>query len=48
MNELLTMKNRSARRKNLPTATLSITNCTWTGLWSNLGLCGDRSAVTCL
>jgi len=39
---LLTMKNQSARRKNLPTANLSVTNHTWTGLWSNLGLSGDR------
>jgi len=42
------MTDRSARRRNLPTATLSTTNRTWTGLWSNLGLCGDRPAGTCL
>jgi len=47
MNELLTVKNQSARRRNLPTATLSIINRTWTGLWSNLGLCGDRPVGTC-
>jgi len=32
MNELLTMKNRTAHRESLPTATFSITNHTWTGL----------------
>ena len=41
----LTVENRSTRRKTCSIATLSTTNPTWTGLRSNPGLRGERSAT---
>jgi hypothetical protein len=35
-------ENQSIARKTCPSATLSITNPTWTGLRLNLGLCCER------
>jgi hypothetical protein len=43
---ILTMENRSARRKTHPSVTLSITNPTWSSLGSNPGLCGVRPATS--
>jgi hypothetical protein len=41
----VTWENRSTRGKTCPSATLSITNPTWTDPGSNPGLCGGRPAA---
>jgi hypothetical protein len=38
---ILTGENRRTGRKTCPTATLSATNLTWTGVGSNVGLCDE-------
>jgi len=43
---MLTMENRSARRKTPPSVTLSATNPIWSALGSSPRLCGVRSAAT--
>jgi len=37
--------NRSSRRRPCPSATFITKNLTWTGLGSNPGLCGERTAT---
>jgi hypothetical protein len=41
-------ENRRIRRKTYPSATLSITNATWTEPGENPGLHSERSATNCL
>jgi len=38
---ILKWENRTTGRETCPTATLSATNLTWTGVGSNVGLCGE-------
>ena len=42
---ILTAEMRSTRRKTYYSVTLSATNPTWTGLGSNPGFHGERSAT---
>ena len=42
---MMTGKNRSTARKTCPSATLSTTNLTLTGLGFEPGLCGERTAT---
>jgi hypothetical protein len=40
---MLTGENGSTRRETSPSANLPTTNCSFTGLGSNPGVCGERS-----
>jgi len=49
MEHILTEKTQvPSQGINYPSATLSTTNPTWTGLGLNWGIHGERSATSCL